>query len=288
MKNKRKHRVSKTVIFVVCVFYAILLLAPFYVIFVTSITPLVEYGSSSTFVWFPKNVSFGAYYDILFGDPMILTTGMSSIVTGFVNTLWTSVIPCVCGLFTSGLAAFAYAKLKFKGKEKLFMLEITTMMIPTATMTIPSYVYYNAIGWGQGFLPLIIPGLFGSAGSIFFLRSYMTSIPTETVEAAKIDGLGPMGIYCKVIIPLAIPAYIAQFIFGFVAGYNNYTGPLLYLYSNPRWYTLQLALGNMQNMFGNPNQQCAAALIAILPLLIVYTVFQRFFIEGIAVGGGKE
>ncbi len=280
--------VSKLIVFAVCLIYAILLLVPFYVIFVTSITPLVEYGSTATFVWFPETVTFGAYHDILFEDPMIFTTGMSSILTGFVNTMWVATLPCIVGLFTSGLAAFAYAKLQFKGKERLFMLEIATMMIPTATMTIPSYVFYNAIGWGQGFLPLVIPGLFGGAGTIFFLRSYMTSIPTDTIEAAKIDGLGPLGIYCKVVIPLSVPAYIAQFIFGFVGGYNNYTGPLLYLYSNPRWYTLQLALGNMQDMFGNPNQQCAAALIAILPLLVVYIVFQRFFIEGIAIGGGKE
>ncbi len=286
--GKFGRRASKTIVFLICLIYAFILLFPFYVIFVTSITPLVEYGSSSTFVWFPENASFSSFYDILFRDPMILTTGMSSIVLGFINTIWSSVLPCVVGLFVSGLAAFAYSKLQFKGKEKLFVLEITTMMIPTATMTIPSYVFYNAIGWGQGFLPLVIPGLFGSAGCIFFLRSYMASIPTETVEAAKIDGLGPFGIYCRVIAPLTKPAYIAQFIFGFVASYNNYTGPLLYLYGDPKKYTLQLALGNIQNMFSNPNQQCAAALIAILPLLIVYITFQRFFIEGIAVGGGKE
>lgn len=287
-RRKLNKCISNIIVFAICLIYAILLLVPFYVIFATSLTPLVEYGSSTTFVWFPETVTFEAYGDILFEDPMILTTGMSSIVTGFLNTLWVAIIPCVFGLFMSGLAAFAYAKLNFKGKEKLFMLEVTTMMIPTATMTIPSYVFYNAIGWGQGFLPLIIPGLFGGATTIFFLRSYMASIPTETIEAAKIDGLGPMGIYCKIMIPLCVPAYIAQFIFGFVGCYNNYTGPLLYLYSNPRWYTLQLALSNMQTMFGNPNQQCAAALIAILPLLIVYIVFQRFFIEGITVGGGKE
>lgn len=287
-KSKKGHRLGRAIVFLVCLIYAAVLLFPFYVIFITSLTPLVEYGSSSTFVWFPENISFSSFSDILFKDPMILTMGMSSIVVGFLNTVWSSALPCVVGLFVSGLAAFAYSKLQFRGKERLFVLEITTMMIPTATMTIPSYVFYNALGWGQSFLPLIIPGLFGSAGTIFFMRSYMASIPTETVEAAKIDGLGPFGTYCRVVAPLAKPAYIAQFIFGFVASYNNYTGPLLYLYGDPKKYTLQLALGNIQNMFGNPNQQCAAALIAILPLLIVYIVFQRFFIEGIAVGGGKE
>lgn len=288
VRHKCSRLISHLIVFLVCLIYAALLILPFYVIAVTSVVPMVEYGSSSSFIWFPEAPTLQAYTDILFKDPMILTTGSSSIVTGFINTLWMALVTNVVGLFISGLAAFAYAKLDFKYKETLFMLLLVTMMVPTATLTIPSYVYFNALGWGQGFRALVIPALFGGATTIFFLRSYMASIPTETIEAAKIDGLGPFGIYCRIMVPLCIPAFIAQFIFGFVGTYNNYQGPLLYLYSNPKWYTLQLSLSNMQAMFANANQQCAAALIALVPLLVVYVVFQRFFIEGIAVGGGKE
>ena len=280
--------VSRIVLFAICLLYALFLLLPFYVIFVTSITPTLEYGTSSEFIWFPEEATFEAYQTIFLDDPMYLTNGQSSIVVGFLNTLWLTLTTTIVGLFVSGLAAFAYAKLKFRGKNVLFMFMLVTTMIPSAVMTIPSYVFYNAIGWGQGFAALLIPSLFGGAITVFFLRSYMTSIPTETIEAAKIDGLGPFGIYCRIIIPLSVPAFVAQFIFGFVGGYNNYAGPLIYLSSNPEWYTLQLALYKIQDVFTEPAQLCASALIALLPLLIVYIVFQKFFIEGIAVGGGKE
>lgn len=280
--------ISRIIIFAVCLIYAILLLLPFYVIFVTSITPTMEYGMSSSFIWFPEEATFNAYEVIFKEDPMYLTNGQSSIVIGFLNTLWLTLTTTVVSLFISGLAAFAYAKLKFKGKNVLFMLMLITTMIPATVLTIPSYVFYNAIGWGQGFAALLIPNLFGGAITVFFLRSYMTSIPTETIEAAKIDGLGPFGIYCRIMIPLSVPAFVAQFIFGFVGGYNNYTGPLLYLSNNPETYTLQLALYKLQAVFKEPAQLCASALIALLPLLIIYIIFQKFFIEGIAVGGGKE
>ena len=280
--------VSRIVLFSVCLLYALFLLLPFYVIFVTSITPTLEYGTSSEFIWFPEEATFDAYKTIFLDDPMYLTNGQSSIVVGFLNTLWLTLSTTLIGLFVSGLAAFAYAKLKFRGKNLLFMFMLVTTMIPASVMTIPSYVFYNAIGWGKGFAALFVPSLFGGAITVFFLRSYMTSIPTETIEAAKIDGLGPFGIYCRIIIPLSIPAFVAQFIFGFVGGYNNYAGPLIYLSSNPEWYTLQLALYKIQDVFTEPAQLCASALIALLPLLVVYIIFQKFFIEGIAVGGGKE
>jgi multiple sugar transport system permease protein len=158
-----------------------------------------------------------------------------------------------------------------------------------ATMTIPSFIFYESIGWTNSFLPIVVPGLFGGATTIFFLKSYITSIPDEIIEAAKIDGLGPLSTYIRIIIPLSIPAYVAQFIFGFVGGYNNYQKPLLYLSGNEKLYTLQLSLNILQGYFSRfSNQLCAIAVIGLIPLLIVYIIFQRFFIEGIAVGGGKE
>lgn len=287
-KNTKKKKRFSVAAFIVCLVYVYIVLVPFYVIFVTSVTPLIEYGSSSSFVWFPQKPTFQAYVDLFTQDPMVLMIGVPSLLIGFGNTLWMAVFSCTVSVLVSGLAAYVYSKYSFKGKSVLFGIQITTIMIPTATLTIPSYVYYNAIGWGQGFAPLIVPIMFGGATAIYFLRSYMTSIPNEVIEAAKMDGLGLLGIYIKVIIPLSLPALVAQFIFSFVGMYNSYQGPLLYLYSNPRWYTLQLALNNVQSIFKNPNQQCASAIVALVPLIVIYVFLQRFFIEGISVGGGKE
>lgn len=292
--SERKRRklnkiVSRILIFAALLFYAILLLLPFYTIIITSVTSNIEKMSQMSFIWFPKEITFEAYENVLLQDPVYLSDGISSILVGFFNTLWTTLLSCVVGLFMSGLAAFAYAKLKFKGSNTIFLLQLVTIMIPMATMTIPSYIFFESIGWTNSFLPIVVPGLFGGATTIFFLKSYMTSIPTEIVEAAKIDGLGPLGTYVRIIIPLSIPAYVAQFIFGFVGGYNNYQKPLLYLSGNEKLYTLQLSLNILQGYFSRfSNQLCAIAVIGLIPLLIVYIIFQRFFIEGIAVGGGKE
>lgn len=287
-KKEKKRKRSKTAIFLICLFYGIIVLLPFYVIVVMSITPLIEFGESATFIWFPENPTISSYIELFTDDPMVLMTGVSSILMGFGNSLWIALLTCTINVFMSGLAAYAYAKLHFRGKEIFFMIEIGSMMLPRTTMLIPSFVYFNAIGWGQGFLPLIIPMLFGGGGAVFFMRSYMHAISNEILDAAKIDGLGFLNTYVKIIIPLSFPAFIAQFIFLFVGSYNNYQGPLLYLYSNPKWYTLQLALSNIQTIFKDPNQQCAAAIIALVPLITLYIAFQRLFIEGIAVGGGKE
>ena len=288
-RRKLNNAVSKIIIFAILLFYALLLLLPFYTIIVTSVTSNIEKMSQMSFIWFPKEITFDAYKNVLEQDPVYLTDGVSSIAIGFFNTLWTTILTCVVGLFMSGLAAFAYAKLKFKGSNFLFLMQLVTIMIPMATMTIPSFIFYESIGWTDSFLPIVVPGLFGGATTIFFLKSYMTSIPDEIIEAAKIDGLGPLSTYVRIIIPLSIPAYVAQFIFGFVGGYNNYQKPLLYLSGNEKLYTLQLSLNILQGYFSRfSNQLCAIAVIGLIPLLIVYIIFQRFFIEGIAVGGGKE
>lgn len=288
-RRKLNSLVSKIIIFSILLFYALLLLLPFYTILITSVTSNIEKMSQMSFIWFPEEITFDAYKNVLLQDPVYLSDGISSILIGFANTLWTTLLTCIVGLFMSGLAAFAYAKLNFKGRNTLFLLQLITIMIPMATMTIPSYIFFESIGWSNSFLPIVVPGLFGGATTIFFLKSYMTSIPNEIVEAAKIDGLGPFGTYVRIIIPLSIPAYVAQFIFGFVGGYNNYQKPLLYLSGNEKLYTLQLSLNILQGYFSRfSNQLCAIAVIGLIPLLIVYIIFQRFFIEGIAVGGGKE
>lgn len=286
-RRKTNRLVTKIIIFSILFLYAFFLMSPFYVIFTTSITSIQEILGSMRFVWFPESPTFQAYADI-FHDPISEITGMPIMLIGFLNTLWMTLLPLIVSLFISGLAAFAYAKLKFKGKEALFMFELVTMMIPGATLTIPTFIFYDNLHWTNTVLPMIIPGMFGGATTIFFLRSYMMSIPTETVEAAKIDGLGPLGTYIRIMLPQTYPAFVAQFIFGFVGGYNSYMGPLLYLQYDEKRYTLQLALSEITKMFPDANQHCAGAILALIPLIIVFLIFQKLFIEGISIGGGKE
>ena len=281
---------SRILIYLIFIVYAFWILLPFLVLVITSITPEIEFNASMHFIWWPQQPTLEAYRIVLVDDiyaQLLYGDGFSSILHGFFNTLWQVVPTTLIGLFVSGLSAYAFAKVPFKGKNALFLCLLATMMIPGAVLTVPSYLFYDAIGWTDSVLPLIIPGLFGGAGITFFLRQFFMGLPDELIEAARIDGLNDFGCYLRIVIPLAVPAFLAQGVFLFIGGYNNYQGPLLYLSNLPELAPLQLALSLFQGGYGNPAVRCAAALIALLPLLIIYCFAQKYFTQGIAMSGLK-
>lgn len=290
VKHKKAFNYSKLLFYIYCGFLALLVIIPFYIIFVTSITSLPELlqtGIYETFNWWPNQPTLQAYIDVLTNDPNAVN-GVSTLLIGFFNTLWMALLTVGSSLFFAALAAYAYAKIQFKGKEVIFLLQLATMMIPGATMTIPSIYFYEALGWVGTRLPVLLPHMFGTASAIFFFRSYFFGISNEYVEAAQIDGLGKFGCFIKIILPLSIPAIVAQFIFMFVSRYNSYTDALLYLDYDPSVYTLQYAVDQLTGINSEDNQKCAIALVALIPLIALYLCFQRVFIEGVQVGGGKE
>ena len=287
--RSRDGLVFKIVAYIFLALFCLWVLVPFYVIIITSLTSVTEIMSSIRFIWFPREgVSFESYYTVLFDD-ILAVGGMSSLLRGFLNTMWMTVPPLLVNLFVSGLAAYSYAKLNFRAKNVLYIITLATMMIPSAVMTMPSFLFYDAIGWSQGPLPLMIPTLFGSAGTVFFLRQFFAGIPSDLIDAGKIDGMGYFSMYGKRMLPLSVRAFLAQGFLGFVGGYNNYLGPLLYLNGKVELYTLQLSLSVLQGIYyADQSVQCASAVIAILPLLIIYLVCQKFFIQGVAATGLKD
>lgn len=289
-KQNKKFPISRFFVYGSLILYTLFLFVPFYTIIVTSLTDHVELTSSVEFIWWPKNFSLQGYKNLFEMDEMYLTTGVPSIVIGFWNTLWMSTLPPMVGLFVSGLAAFVYTKIRLPGKNIFFAIEMATMMIPLGSMGIISFLFYNSVlGWNGTPLPLIVPTMFGSAGTIFFLRMYFEGVGDEIIEAAKIDGKSALGIYVSILIPLAIPAFVAQFIFSFVGRYNDYVGPLLYLSGNNSMMTIALATQNLRSAFSKyPETICASAIASMIPLIIVYCFTQKLFIKGIAVGGSKE
>ena len=282
--------VGKVLIYAVLVLYALWVIFPFLVIVITSLTPEVEMDATMHFIWFPRNISFDAFRVVLIDDiyaQMLYGDNLSSVLHGFLNTMWQVVPTTFVGLFVSGLSAYAFAKIPFRGKGPLFMCLIATMMIPGAALTMPSYLFYDSIHWTDSVLPLIVPGLFGGAGVTFFLRQFFMGLPDELMEAARIDGLNDFSVYIRMVIPLSAPAFLAQGVFMFIGGYNNYQGPLLYLANLPELAPLQLALNLFQGGYGNPAVLCASALVALLPLLIIYCFLQKYFTQGIAMSGLK-
>lgn len=288
--RNRRFPTAKAVTYVLLAVYTLWLFVPLYTVFATSVTSVEQITSTTGFVWLPK-ITFTPYAQLFRDDAFMLTTGIPSILLGFINTMWMTLLSVTVGVVVSGLSAYAFSKMRFKGRETLFTVQIVLMTCPMGAFSIVSYIFYTMLGWVNTPLPIVVPGMFGSVSMVFFLRMFMDGIPNGLVEAAKIDGMGFFGIFFKIIFPLAKPAIIAQFIFGFVGGYNNYLGPLLYLSGNDYLITLQLVLSNVEKIFigeGMENVHCAAAVVGMLPLIVIYCFVQRYFIEGIASGGVKE
>ena len=194
----------------------------------------------------------------------------------------------IVGVFISSLAAYAFAKINFKGKDLLFSLILGSMMLPGVITMTPAFVLYDMIGWTDTFLPLMVPGLFGTASCIFFMRQFISKIPNEVIESAKVDGLGHFQTFVKIIFPMIIPAVIAQVILWFFTGYNDYFGPMIYLNSQDN-FTLQLVLQNMASQAdGNMPKVMSTCIVSLIPALIIYAIAQKALLKGIALEGIKK
>ncbi|WP_258309287.1 carbohydrate ABC transporter permease [Cytobacillus oceanisediminis] len=231
-------------------------------------------------VWIPETISFSKYTEIWEMGPLL---------SGISNSLIVAVTVTVIGTFTSSLAAFAFAKLKFPGRNNIFIMLFASVMIPYPVVMIPQFIMFSSIGWVDTLLPLIVPGLFGNIFMIFFLRQYLTSVPNSIIEAAKIDGCSYFQIFYKIIFPLIKPAVAAQLILWFMGIWNDYLGPILYL-NSPEKQTLQLVIANFNASYAIQSDYpliMAASVVALLPMLIVFIIFQKQIIESIAISGVK-
>ena len=293
-KANRRIPVAKIVTYLVMILYTLVLFVPFLVIICTSFTSDYELGAYE-FHLFPYEWS-GEGYELIFTLDPNAVNGVPSLLIGFFNTMWQTLVPTCVSLLVSALVAFVYSKFRFPGRKVLFLANVFTMMLPLGAFGFVGYLFYVNIGWvggARGLLPLIVPGLFGSAGTIFFLRTYFDSgLSNEVIEAAKLDGANTVQLFLSIALPLVKPAILAQFLFAFVGGYNSYSAQLMYLYNDKSFWNLQLALSELTGMLsegnGYNNARCAASFISMLPLIILYISMQKYFIEGINIGGGKE
>lgn len=213
-----------------------------------------------------------------------------------INTVIITLISMVGVVFSSAMVAYSFARLRWPGRETVFKLVLATMMLPSVVTLIPQFILFArlpAFGlqgsavWVNTFLPLTVPAFTANAFYIFLLRQFMRGIPNELTEAAKIDGASEMRVWWSIIIPLSKPALAAIAIFAFQGAWQDFMGPLIYLQSE-RLYTLQIGLRQYEFAFGGSpawNWLMAASLIVMLPVLLVFLLFQRYFIEGITITG---
>lgn len=296
-RSKKLAILSKVVIYLILIIYAIIIIFPFSIVLITSFKGEVQSRNPVFSIIPPEGYTWKTYYTgngykAIFQVPYTIRdpqTGSQTplLLNGFINTLMYIIPPTFIGLFTSTLAAYAFAKLRFRSKNIMYGILLATMMIPGTITIAPTYTMYAILNLHKTPFPLIVPGMFGAAACVFFMRQFISGIPDSVVEAAKIDGVSFFGIFIKIIIPLSVPALIAQGLLGFIGGYNDYFGPMIYLKEYPK-FTLQLTLQYIAGQSGAyPNRSMAATVIALLPTLVIYFIAQDFFIEGIAASGIK-
>lgn len=207
------------------------------------------------------------------------------------NSFKISILSVVGQVFTCAMAAFVFAIVKFRGRNFLFALLIATMMIPSQVSLIPNFIIFKYLGWIGTQLPLIVPAFWGGAFGTFLLRQYFLTIPRDLVEAARMDGASLFGIFWRIYMPLARPAIAALAIFAFKDAWNDLLRPLVYLPTDMQQTTLTVGLAFFQQQLqagGKFTVLMAGAFLSILPLLLIFFIAQRQFIEGIALSGVKR
>lgn len=282
LKRTTKRKIIETVIITVIVMIAALLcIFPFYWMILNSIKnpDLINQGSADIFT---TDLTWDSYKAVFaYGDGLLWRAYLNSFLIAAISTVGT--------LFTSSLAAFAFAKIRFKGSKPIYGLFIATLMIPGQVTMLPLFMMFAKIGWTNSFLPLIVPGVMINTYGVFMLRSFIVSIPNGLLEAAEIDGCGWFGKYFKIILRLIKPALVTLGLFTFIGSWNNYMGHLIYL-SDERLTTIPLLIAGLKetHMTGaNWGRIMAASTLSIVPIAIVYLACQKYFVQGIATTGMK-
>jgi len=226
----------------------------------------------------PENSTLNNY-TYIFQEKNLLRILFNTIIIALASTL--------LSLFFTTLGGYGFAKFEFPGKKILFALLLATMIIPGAVMMVPSFVIMRELGWVDKFWALIVPGA-ASAFGIFFFRQYISTINNELMDAARIDGASEFGIFWRIILPIIAPGMISLGLIFFMGSWNNYLGPLIYLKSPENW-TITLAINSMSGGAGLTRwgEQMAMSVISLIPLLIIFLIFQRRFAEGITAGAVK-
>ena len=205
------------------------------------------------------------------------------------NTVMYAGITTFGAVISASLVAYGFSRFRIPGKNILFMLMLSTVILPSAVTLIPTYFVYLQLGWVGTWLPLIIPAFFSWGTNVFLMRQFFMSIPRELDEAAMIDGAGPFRIFISVILPQSVPALTAVALFHFFYAWNDFFGPLIYLAGNPEKFPITVGLTAFNNLYSQSinSIQAASLISAVIPVLVFF-FSQRVFMRGVTFTGVKK
>ncbi len=271
---RMRRLLGDALIYILLTGVSLFMLIPFLWMIITSLKSADEIFHIP-FIVIPAHPDLHAYIYLFQQYPIIGVTW---------NTFFIALSGTLLSLFFCSLGGYAFAKFKFPGQGSLFSFLLGTMVIPGAVTLVPIYLIMRDLKWIDTILPLIIPGAANAFG-IFFMRQYISTISDDIMDAARIDGAGEFAIYWRVILPIITPGLTSLGLIFFMGGWNAILGPLIYL-KTPSHFTLPLIIRSMTSPVGRTiyDTQMAASVISIIPLLIIFLIFQRRLMEGIAAG----
>lgn len=267
--------------FIGIIVLTVIVLYPLAWMFSASFKPNSEFGSNQGFL--PQNPTIDNYISVLKGVAGI------PLSTFFLNSLLLAIGSVIGTVISSSMAAYAFARLDFRGRAGYFAVMIGTLLLPFHVLIIPQYMIFRNLGLIDTFLPLLVGKFLATeAFFVFLMVQFIRGLPRELDEAARIDGAGHARIFFSITLPLIKPALITSAIFAFIWSWNDFLGPLLYL-NSPDKYPLPLALRifNDQTSVSDYGATIAVSVLALLPVLLFFIVFQRFLVDGVATQGLK-
>ena len=278
-KKKKKRNISAYVIITICM---LLVLFALYIAVITSFMTKEE-ANYVEFHWIPKKgISLRVYIDAFTKD-----YGGTNVFIGLKNTLLMYIPAIFVGLYVSAMSGFAFAKMRFPGRRMMYTLLIAGMIIPVSTGTIAKLLIYDRLGWIGTPWPIMVPRMLGVASMIFFLRQFYASVPSDLLEAARIDGASEATTFTRIALPIIKPGIGALAIFTFINSWNDYFMQLIMLSSTSK---LTISLGIAKLQAENSTDYgliMAGAALAAVPIIIVFLAFQKYFTKGITMGAVK-
>jgi multiple sugar transport system permease protein len=273
-------KLGRGTVVILLILGSLMFFLPFYTSLAMSLKTPAELATTAAWAW-PKNPTTVNYSEVLSNENVV-----------FMRLFWNTVIIASLSTFgvilSSSVVAYAFARMDFAGRDRLFLVLISTMLLPGIVTMIPTYVLYKELRWVNTFLPLIVPAFFGGgAFNIFLLRQFFMGLPRELDEAAKLEGAGHWTVYSRVIMPLSGSALATVGVFCFLYNWRDFMGPLIYL-NDPEKQTLELGLSTYNSLRAEQwHFLMAGSVLVTLPLIALFLVGQRYFTKGMALSGLK-
>lgn len=274
---KKNERLTKLFIYTILLFGSVVVLIPFVWMISTSLK-IPSQVFTWPIEWIPKPIKFSNYYEAMTVRPF---------GTYFLNTTIITSLAVFGQVIASSLVGYSLARLKWRGKNIVFALIMSTLLLPEIVKLIPTFILFSKLGWVNSFLPLTVPQFFGHAFNIFLFRQFFMSLPLELDEAAKVDGCSLFGIYWRIILPLSKPVIGIVSIYTLRHNWNDFLQPLIYLNDTKLW-TITLGLRAFQQEFNiDWSLLMAASVVTMLPIIVLFVIAQKYFIQGIVFTGVK-